>query len=126
MEASLRVLGEDHPNMLSSMNNLASMYREQGRWKEAEELEVRVIETRKKVLGEDHPDTLTSMGNLAVTCMNQGRWEGGGRARRASDGDKKRGTGRGSASHADQHEKPSVGVHKSRLMEGRPKNYKCG
>ena len=36
-----------------------------GRWKEAEELEVQVMETRKQVLGPEHPDTLSSMANLA-------------------------------------------------------------
>jgi hypothetical protein len=57
------------------MANLASTYRNQGRWKEAEELEVQVIETRKRVLGEKHPDTLTSMNNLAFTFKAQGRDE---------------------------------------------------
>ena len=51
------------------MANLASTYRNQGRWKEAEELEVQVMETRKRVLGEEHPSTLTSMVNHAeVSC----------------------------------------------------------
>ncbi|OCK72871.1 hypothetical protein K432DRAFT_38395 [Lepidopterella palustris CBS 459.81] len=49
------------------MANLASTYIDQGRWKEAEELDVQVMETRKRVLGEGHPDTLTSMANLAST-----------------------------------------------------------
>jgi tetratricopeptide (TPR) repeat protein len=64
-----------HPDTLISMANLASTYRNQGRWKEAEELEVQVMETRERVLGEEHPDTLTSMANLAVTYRNQGRWD---------------------------------------------------
>ncbi|KAH8698009.1 hypothetical protein BGW36DRAFT_296432, partial [Talaromyces proteolyticus] len=34
-------------------------------WKEAEELFVQVIETRKRVLGGEHSSTLTSMANLA-------------------------------------------------------------
>ncbi|OCK72799.1 hypothetical protein K432DRAFT_430890, partial [Lepidopterella palustris CBS 459.81] len=34
-----RVLGDEHPDTLLSMGNLASTYRNQGRWKEAEELE---------------------------------------------------------------------------------------
>ena len=36
---------------------------------EAEELGVRVMETRKRVLGLDHPSTLTSMANLATTYI---------------------------------------------------------
>ncbi|KAF4921131.1 Kinesin light chain 3 [Colletotrichum fructicola] len=43
------ILGEEHPSTLTSMANLASTYSNQGRWKEAEELEVRVMETRKRV-----------------------------------------------------------------------------
>jgi DNA transposition AAA+ family ATPase len=46
---------------------------EDGRWNEAEELEVQVMEILKKKLGADHPDTLTSMANLAVTYSEQGR-----------------------------------------------------
>ncbi|KAF2183895.1 kinesin light chain, partial [Zopfia rhizophila CBS 207.26] len=75
METRKRVLGEEHPDTLSSMGNLASTYRNQGRWKEAEELFVQVMETSSRVLGEEHPDTLTSMGNLASTYWNQGRWK---------------------------------------------------
>ena len=56
------------------MSNLASTYWNQGRWKEAEELEVQVMETRKRLLGAEHPSTLTSMSNLALTYWNQGRW----------------------------------------------------
>ena len=65
METTKRVLGEEHPDSLMSMNNLASTYSNQGRWKEAEALEVLVMETRKRVLGEEHPHSLTSMNNLA-------------------------------------------------------------
>ncbi|KAK0773303.1 hypothetical protein LTR57_024516 [Friedmanniomyces endolithicus] len=57
------------------MANLAATYWNQGRWKEAEELEVKVMETRVRVLGGEHPDTLTSMANLAATYWNQGRWK---------------------------------------------------
>ncbi|THC88361.1 hypothetical protein EYZ11_012192 [Aspergillus tanneri] len=46
-----------------------------GRWKEAEELEVQVVELYKQVLGPEHPHTLASMANLASTYSNQGRWK---------------------------------------------------
>lgn len=75
VETRLRVLGEEHPDTLTSMANLASTYRNQGRWKEAEELEVQVMKMRKRVLGEEHPSTLTSMASLASTYRNQGRWK---------------------------------------------------
>ena len=69
------MFGEEHPDTLTSMANLASTYRNQGRWKEAEELEMQVTETFKRVLGEEHPDTLTSVANLASTYRDQGRWK---------------------------------------------------
>ena len=53
------------------MANLASTYRNQRRWKEAEELEVRVMDTMKRVLDEEHPDTLTGMANLAFTKVSR-------------------------------------------------------
>ncbi|KAK3898990.1 hypothetical protein C8A05DRAFT_37396, partial [Staphylotrichum tortipilum] len=54
---------------------LGRIYYDEGRWGEAEKLEVQVMETRKTKLGADHPDTLASMANLASTYWNQGRWE---------------------------------------------------
>ena len=69
-----RLLGAEHPDTLLSMGNLARIYSDQGRWSEAEQLEVQVMEMRKKLLGTEHPSTLISMGNLAITYSNQGRW----------------------------------------------------
>jgi Tetratricopeptide repeat len=61
---------------VDSLGLLASTYQDQGRWKEAEELFVQVMETRKRVLGQEHPHTLTSINNLAFTRKEQGRkWE---------------------------------------------------
>lgn len=86
IETHKEKLGADHPDkltnmarlasrFLSSMTNLASTYRKQGRWKAAEELDMQVLEMRNKTKGADHPDTLRSMANLASTFWNQGRWE---------------------------------------------------
>jgi hypothetical protein len=56
------------------MGCLASTYRDQGRWNEAEKLGLQVMETSVRVLGQGHPDMRKSMGNLAETFWNQGRW----------------------------------------------------
>ena len=61
--------------MLTSMGDLALTYGNLGRWKEAEQLEVQVLETTKRVLGEEHPDTLRIMNNLAYTLKSQGQDE---------------------------------------------------
>lgn len=73
MDTRKCVLGEGHPDTLTSMNNLASTYWKQGRWTEAEELLVTVTEAQKRLLGEERPDTIASMHNLASTYSNQGR-----------------------------------------------------
>jgi tetratricopeptide (TPR) repeat protein len=70
-----RVLGEEHPDTMTSMGNLATTYFEQRRYKEAEELDVKTLESRRRVLGEEHPDTLTSMSNLATTYREQRRYK---------------------------------------------------
>jgi len=67
MEKRKHLLGEEHSSTLSSMASLAAIYRNQGKWKESEALEVLVMEKRKHLLEEEHPDTLSSMANLAVT-----------------------------------------------------------
>ena len=72
-EICLRILGAEHPDMLTSMGNLASCYRAQGRTAEAAALEEEVLEKRRRILGAEHPDTLTSMGNLASYYWAQGR-----------------------------------------------------
>ena len=55
------------------MSNLASIYSQQGRTTEAEELEPQVLEAMKRVLSAEHPHTLTVMDNLAMTYGQQGR-----------------------------------------------------
>ena len=46
-----------------------------GRYEEAEELQVQVLQARKRVLTDENSDTLTSMANLASTYLHQGRWK---------------------------------------------------
>ena len=44
-----------------------------GRWNDAEELGLKVLEARKRMIGAEHPDTLTIMNNLALTWKEMGR-----------------------------------------------------
>ena len=70
---SIRVLGEDHPNTLTSRNNLAGAYESAGRLTEAITLYEQLLTDCVRVLGEDHPNTLTSRNNLAATYRSAGR-----------------------------------------------------
>ena len=69
------MLGPGHPDTLTSMNNLAVTFSEQGKHEEAEELELKVLDLCKKVLGPEHPHILTSMPNLARTYLDQEKYE---------------------------------------------------
>ena len=60
---------------LSSMNNLAIVLQEQGKWREAEEMHREVVEIRHRVLGEEHQDTWSSMNGLASVLKEQGKWQ---------------------------------------------------
>jgi serine/threonine protein kinase len=66
-------LGPDHPDTLSSMNNLAASYADLGRQREALTLCEETLKLMKAKLGPDHPDTLTSMNNLALSYAALGR-----------------------------------------------------
>ena len=56
------------------MNNLAQLYRNQGRGAEAELLYKRSLEIYEKGLGPNHPEVATSLNNLALLYSEQGRY----------------------------------------------------
>ena len=56
-------------------NNFGLVMSENGDWKNAEEMQVQVMDMRKKFLGSEHPDTLESMLILADTYSDLGEWK---------------------------------------------------
>ncbi|KAF8991819.1 hypothetical protein BDQ17DRAFT_1432799 [Cyathus striatus] len=89
LEMRTRILGEEDPHTLESMDNLASTYQYLGKYMEAEKLQKQVLEIeseflakklqkqvlemRTRILGEEHLHTLESMANLANTYRNLGK-----------------------------------------------------
>jgi tetratricopeptide (TPR) repeat protein len=69
-----KALGPDHPDVTTSLNNLAALYDSQGRYGEAQPLFERALAIREKALGRDHPDVATSLNNLAALHRAQGRY----------------------------------------------------
>ena len=55
-------------------NKFIFVIREIGDWKHTEQLEVQVLDMRKKLLGAEHPRTLLSMENLVYTYLGQEKW----------------------------------------------------
>jgi tetratricopeptide (TPR) repeat protein len=67
-------LGDDHPDVATSLNNLANLYYAQGRYSEAEPLYTQAIEIGKRTLGDDHPDVATRLFNFGVLRYRQGQF----------------------------------------------------
>jgi hypothetical protein len=66
-----RVLGEEHQDTLTSMNNLALTLWALGNLPAACALEEKMLEISQRVLGEEHPYTVTSRDNLASILREQ-------------------------------------------------------
>jgi serine/threonine-protein kinase len=75
LDIRTETLGEDHPDSLTSLNQLADFLFYSGRIDEVEPLDRKTLEIRRRVLGEDHPDTLRSLNGMAATFFNQGRYK---------------------------------------------------
>ncbi|WP_431919626.1 tetratricopeptide repeat protein [Nonomuraea jabiensis] len=67
-----RVLGDDHPDTLTSRNNLGVAYRVAGDLARATPLLERTLADRQRVLGDDHPDTWISRYDLGVAYQVAG------------------------------------------------------
>jgi tetratricopeptide (TPR) repeat protein len=73
-----QLLGLEHPQTLFAMTNLASAYRAQSMLSEAEELDLAVLDIKKRTLDDknrSHYSTVTSAANLAFTYFLQKRWD---------------------------------------------------
>jgi tetratricopeptide (TPR) repeat protein len=74
VELRRRVLGEQHPDTLTSMHQLAGLYIFEGKHQPAEQLFAKVIEARRRTLGPKHLDTLDAMGDLALLYSEEGKY----------------------------------------------------
>ncbi len=66
-------LGPEHPDVATSLNNLAALYQAQGRYAEAETLYERSLAIREKALGPEHPDVAQSLENYAALLRGTAR-----------------------------------------------------
>jgi tetratricopeptide (TPR) repeat protein len=61
-------LGPEHPDIATSLNNLAQLYHKQGQYEKAMALYQRALAIREKALGPGHPDIATSLNASAATA----------------------------------------------------------
>jgi len=68
-----RLLGEEHPDTLTMVLRLGIVYRQEGKYAEAEPLHVRVLEASQRVRGHEHSDTVAAMAALALLSQEEGK-----------------------------------------------------
>ena len=73
LDVQRRLLGPEHPDTLTTMNNLARSLGGQGKHPEAEQMLRELLDVRRRVLGLEHPNTLKTMGHLANSRWRQGK-----------------------------------------------------
>ena len=73
LETRRRVLGEEHPQTLASINQMGVLLDSQGKLEEAERYYREALEKYRRVLGEEHPETLTSINNMGFLMWAEGK-----------------------------------------------------
>jgi tetratricopeptide (TPR) repeat protein len=57
------------------LHNLANLYRDQGKYEQAEPLFIQTLEMDRQLLGQQHPHVATCLHNLANLYRDQGKYE---------------------------------------------------
>jgi tetratricopeptide (TPR) repeat protein len=70
-----QALGPDHPDVATSLSNLALLYQAQGKYEQARPLYQQALAIQRRALGPDHPDVAKSLSNLAGLHQAQGKSE---------------------------------------------------
>ena len=65
--------GSQDPRLAKSLNDLAAVYKRQGKYTEAEPLYYRALAIWEKTLGPEHAYFAAGLNNLALLCGAQGR-----------------------------------------------------
>ena len=74
LDVKSRTFGEEHPDTISVIGDLANTYESLGKYADAERLQIKVLELRSRYFGEENPDTIWAMSNLAVTYKSLGKY----------------------------------------------------
>jgi hypothetical protein len=67
------VLGKEHPSTLTSISNLATVLRDQGNYKQAEEMHRQELGLCEAVLGKEHPSISKVGMSRDLMCHNKSR-----------------------------------------------------
>jgi tetratricopeptide (TPR) repeat protein/CHAT domain-containing protein len=74
LDRTRHLVGNEHPAVATSLNNLATFYKEQGYYDKAEPLYMQALNLRQHLLGNEHPDVALTLNNLGALYYEQGRY----------------------------------------------------
>ena len=66
LSISFEEIGDDHPRVADTYNNMAVVYYNQGKYDEALAMYEKALSIKLKKLGDDHPDVADTYNNMAV------------------------------------------------------------
>ncbi len=70
-----KAYGPNHPDVATSLNNLANVYKDQGKYAEAADLYRRALANTEKALGPSHPDVVHIPALASPMCIrSQGKY----------------------------------------------------
>lgn len=72
--ATAEKFGPRDIRLASTLNRLADVYHDQGKYAEAEPLYKRSLVLTRRILGPDHPDVAANLNNLATLYHDEGRY----------------------------------------------------
>ncbi len=70
-----KAMGREHPSVAATLNNLAELYRAQGKYEDAEPIYKRSLTINEKALGPEHPSVAATLNNLAELYRAQCKYE---------------------------------------------------
>ena len=69
-----QTLGPEHPEVASTLNNMAILSMNQSKFAEAEVLFQHALQIREQTLGPEHPEVATTLNCLAILSYDQGKF----------------------------------------------------
>jgi CHAT domain-containing protein/tetratricopeptide (TPR) repeat protein len=71
-----RILGSDHPEIATSLNDLGVLLKMQGKFDAAEPLLREALARHRRLRGDEHPEVVNSLNNLSCLLREQGDYQG--------------------------------------------------
>ena len=62
----MKKLGDDHPDVAMTYNNMAIVYKKQGKYEEALAMYEKALSIKLKKLGDDHPSVAMTFENIGL------------------------------------------------------------